>query len=205
MESGANLPPATADKTPFDRVADYCSERGYVGCEELLISDARRELATANAKLEAETVRANAAEHSLSIAQDMYDTEREARMAWEHTFGCTSPDTASHDWQARLETEITAKLAERTCAEQLAVRILGQEEYDNSPCQAHPLQLVELRFESERKAQEELKRNYMELILSVAQKFPGATRHQTALRYIRSREIESNRAEAVLAKEQPHD
>ena len=29
---------------------------------------------------------------------------------------------------------------------------------------------------------------YMELIMAVAQKFPGETRHQTALRYIRERE-----------------
>jgi len=34
--------------------------------------------------------------------------------------------------------------------EAFAVRVLGQERYDNSPCQAHPLELVE-RFIEERK------------------------------------------------------
>jgi len=37
-----------------------------------------------------------------------------------------------------------AELAQwRTSTEALAVRIMGQKRYDNSPCQAHPLELVE--------------------------------------------------------------
>lgn len=38
--------------------------------------------------------------------------------------------------EKRLEAEYSAQKA-------LAVRALGQERYDNSPCQAHPLELVE--------------------------------------------------------------
>lgn len=35
---------------------------------------------------------------------------------------------------------------------------------------------------------EELARRYMELIMAVGSKFPGETRHETALRYIKERE-----------------
>jgi hypothetical protein len=37
-------------------------------------------------------------------------------------------------------------------------------------------------------AQEDIKAKYYELLYAVAQKFPGESRHQTALRYIRQRE-----------------
>ena len=35
------------------------------------------------------------------------------------------------------------------------------------------------------------KRNYMDLIMAVGEKYPNETRHQTALRYIRERETPS--------------
>lgn len=36
---------------------------------------------------------------------------------------------------------------EKECQEQLAIRLLGKEAYDNSPCQVHPLWLVERQWE----------------------------------------------------------
>jgi hypothetical protein len=41
----------------------------------------------------------------------------------------------------QLQTELAKHKA---ACEAFAVRVLGQERYDNSPCQAHPLELVEL-------------------------------------------------------------
>lgn len=37
-----------------------------------------------------------------------------------------------------------------------------------------------------------LEKNYYELIYAVGSKFPNETRHETALRYIRERELASN-------------
>ena len=52
------------------------------------------------------------------------------------------------DMQDELR-EVKARLAEADQAnERFAIRVLGQEAYDNSPCQAHPLELVEVEIES---------------------------------------------------------
>jgi hypothetical protein len=34
-----------------------------------------------------------------------------------------------------------------TACEAMAIRLLGQEKYDNSPCQAHPMELIEQEFQ----------------------------------------------------------
>lgn len=57
------------------------------------------------------------------------------------------------------------------------------------------IQLVEEQLGQVRKLQQE----YEELIYAVVKKFPGETRHQTALRYIKEREQTAN--ESLLAKE----
>ncbi len=45
---------------------------------------------------------------------------------------------------------------EKAAQEAFAIRVLGQEQYDNSPCQAHPLELIEHFLSQERdKALEE--------------------------------------------------
>jgi len=49
---------------------------------------------------------------------------------------------------------------------------------------ADAVELIELVEQQHR----ELERNYNELIMAVARKWPGETRHQTALRYIKDSE-----------------
>lgn len=43
--------------------------------------------------------------------------------------------------------------------EKFAVRVLGREAYDNSPCQAHPLEFVEIEIERLRESQREAERD----------------------------------------------
>jgi len=47
----------------------------------------------------------------------------------------------------RLDGLEAALSAEKRAQEALAIRAIGQERYDASPCQAHPLELVEIQLE----------------------------------------------------------
>ncbi len=49
----------------------------------------------------------------------------------------------------------------------------------------------------------ELQAQYNELLFAVARKFPGETRHQTALRYIHEAESRANSPDQQAAKEGP--
>lgn len=53
---------------------------------------------------------------------------------------------ATNKGKAELIRKLFAALATTKKADEtLAISILGEEEYDNSPCQAHPLELLENR------------------------------------------------------------
>ena len=60
-------------------------------------------------------------------------------------------------------------------------------------------QLAEVTAERDR-----LQSDYMDLIMSVAKKFPGETRHQTALRYIRESEcnVSHSASKSALRREE---
>jgi hypothetical protein len=47
----------------------------------------------------------------------------------------------------------------------------------------------------------EIENKYQELIMAVGNKYPGETRHQTALRYIKNAEVGENRPSKSLLKE----
>jgi hypothetical protein len=50
----------------------------------------------------------------------------------------------SYEFQVEVNHGLRRELAaEKECQEAFAKRIMGEERYGNSPCQAHPLQLVE--------------------------------------------------------------
>ncbi len=58
--------------------------------------------------------------------------------------------TVAEDVQ-HLEAKYQRDLAaEKRAQELLAIRVLGQAAYDNSPCQAHPFELIEQAFAAER-------------------------------------------------------
>jgi hypothetical protein len=46
-------------------------------------------------------------------------------------------------------------------------------------------------------------RRYRELVMAVGNKWPDETRHETALRYIRTAEVANRGGQAAIAKEQP--
>lgn len=56
---------------------------------------------------------------------------------------------SEREWAAKREIEkLRAEIAKYNhVSEQLAIRILGQEKYDNSPCQAHPLELIAVHLD----------------------------------------------------------
>lgn len=65
----------------------------------------------------------------------------------------------SYDKALRENAALRLRLAEVDQAnERFAIRVLGQEAYDNSPCQAHPLELVEVEIESLRSRLAEVER-----------------------------------------------
>jgi hypothetical protein len=57
-------------------------------------------------------------------------------------------------------------------------------------------EVVEAEREYQREELEGVVKDYQELIMAVESKFEGETRHQTALRYIKQAETQTNPAEA---------
>lgn len=65
-----------------------------------------------------------------------------------HAEGCAT--WGPKHWQCALNERdaLRASLtSEKECQGAFVIRVLGQEDYDNSPCQAHPLELVENEIE----------------------------------------------------------
>lgn len=62
---------------------------------------------------------------------------------FEPLYPITIPTPPSETPERRVEREGWDGLTERRDYSGFAKRVLGEERYDNSPCQAHPLELVE--------------------------------------------------------------
>ena len=80
---------------------------------------------------------------------------------------------------------------------------LAQEERDNEKevrnCISRAYEAEQKRAEKAEALAEQFRKDYMELIMAVAKKYPNETRHQTALRYILEREQPSKDQCAVGA------